>query len=103
MVLFRHSAAPCMISDRKRMGFGCSVLSHRRERRLKLVLINSGIKPTEEISAERDEEGRIRYKDTRHGQHFRNGSFVALKWKFISISPNLGAQCVQLDQSDCLL
>ena len=50
-------AAPCMISDRKRMGFGCSVLSHRRERRLKLVLINSGIKPTEEISAERDEEG----------------------------------------------
>ena len=46
---------------------------------------------------------RTRYKDTRHGQHFRNGSFVALKQKFISISPNLGAQCVQLDQSDCLL
>ena len=45
----------------------------------------------------------LRYKDTRHGQHFRNGSVVALKQKFISISPNLGAQCVQLDQSDCLL
>ena len=44
-----------------------------------------------------------RYKDTRHGQHFRNGSVVALKLKFISISPNHGAQCVQLDQSDCLL
>ena len=35
-----------------------------------------------------------RYKDTRHGQHFRNVSVVALKWKFISISPNLGVQCV---------
>ena len=63
MVLFRHSAAaaPCMISDRKRMGFGCSAalgsrVAHRRRerRRLKLVLINSKIKPTEEISA--DEE-----------------------------------------------
>ena len=30
-------------------------------------------------------------------------SFVAVKRKFISISPNLEAQCVQLDQSDCLL
>ena len=49
------------------------------------------------------EEVSTRYKDTRHGQHFGNRSFVALKRKFISISPNLGAQCVQLDQSDCLL
>ena len=48
-------------------------------------------------------QSRSDIKDTNQQQHFRNRTFVALKRKFISISPNLGAQCVQLDQSDCLL
>ena len=56
-----------------------------------------------------------RYKDTRHSQHFRNGSFVALKQKLSQFLPTLEhsvcnwtnqTACfdepLKSDQSDCL-
>ena len=56
-----------------------------------------------------------RYKDTRHSQHFRNGSFVALKQKLSQFLPTLEhSVCnwtnqiacfdepLKSDQSDCL-